>query len=407
MKLEKIFVAILASIQFSHIVDFVVLMPLGPILMREFNITPIQFGTLVSSYNFSAAITGLFFGLIADRYGRKTMLIITFIGFILGTFMCALATTFESLLVARIIAGAFGGTLTSVVYAMVTDLIPYNRRGKAVSTLMSSFSIASIVGVPLGLWIAEKFSWRETFYFIVLISTLSLVASVVVFPKLNDHIHKADIRGIFVRLYSILTEKAYAKSYLLIFLNVFAMFSIIPYLSPYAVKNMGILETDLKYMYLISGLVTVITARFIGKYTDHHNPFIVFSVIGFLSIVPIYLYTHSDAVSFMIYICISVLFMSLVSGRMIPIMTLISEVARPNERGTYMGLLNAIRSFASGMATLYAGLLIFEKDNQLVGFDTIGNSSIIITILIIPFCYHVYIMMKKIKDEREANGKSN
>lgn len=402
LKLERLFVVILASIQFSHIVDFVVLMPLGPMFMREFSIGPMQFGALVSSYNISAALTGFCYGLIADRFGRKSMLVVNFIGFILGTLMCSFANTYEFLITARIIAGAFGGTLTAVVYAMVTDLIPFQRRGKAMSAIMSSFSIASVLGVPLGLWIAETYNWRSTFIFIVLISIVSLILSIIVFPKLNEHIHKSSPIEVFKRLFTLLFKWDYLKSYGIIFANAFALFSIIPYLSPYAVKNIGILETDLKYMYLVGGFFTVISARITGKFTDHKNPLIVFSTVALISTIPMYLYTNSQELSLAVFITMSTFFMVFVSARAIPLMTLVSEIPNAKDRGTFMGLINSVRSLGSAVATLYAGVFITENANKLQNFEYVGYSSILVTIIMIPMLKHIYNLMMELKNERNS-----
>lgn len=402
LKQEKLFVIILASIQFSHIVDFVVLMPLGPILMREFSISPMQFGGLVSSYNISAAISGFLYGLIADRFGRKIILIFNFIGFIIGTLICSYADSYEFLLTARIIAGAFGGTLTAVVFAMVTDLIPFQRRGRAMSAIMSAFSVASVIGVPLGLLIAETYSWRSTFIFIVLISVISLTLSVMIFPKLNEHTHKSSPIEVLKRLFSLLFKWDYLKSYGVIFANAFALFSIIPYLSPFAVKNIGIQETDLKYMYFVAGIFTVITARIIGKLTDHKNPFIIFSVIALTSLIPIYLYTSSGPLSLTMFITISTFFMVFVSGHGIPLMTLVSEIPDNRDRGTFMGLINSVRALGSAMATLYAGFIITENANKLQNFEFVGYSSILITILLLPMLKHIYNLMLERKNERDS-----
>lgn len=402
LKLEKLFVLILASIQFSHIVDFVVLMPLGPMLMREFSIGPMQFGALVSSYNMSAAVTGFCYGLIADRYGRKKILLINFIGFILGTLMCSFADSYEFLLTARIIAGGFGGTLTAVVYAMVTDLIPFQRRGKAMSAVMSAFSIASVIGVPLGLWIAETYSWRSTFIFIVGISMISLSISLFVFPKLDEHVHQSSPLEVLKRLYSIVFRWDYLKSYGVIFANAIALFSIIPYLSPYAVKNIGILETDLKYMYLVGGFFTVITARIIGKFTDHKNPFSVFTIIALISIIPMYIYTNADSLDLITFITMSTFFMVFVSGRAIPLMTLVSETPDLKDRGTFMGLINSVRSLGSAIATFYAGIIITESTDKLENFQYVGYSSILISLLLIPMMKHLYNLMLERNNERNS-----
>ena len=185
---EKLYVFLLAAIQFAHIVDFVVMMPLGPVLMRVFGISPIEFASLVSSYSFSAAVAGVLYGVIADRFARKTLLQFCFVGFMGGTLLCALSTGFETLLVGRIVAGCFGGVLNGIVFAMVTDLIPFQRRGAAMGVVMSSFSIASVIGVPIGLALANRFGWEISFLFIVLTSFPIWIASFLVFPKLDSHI---------------------------------------------------------------------------------------------------------------------------------------------------------------------------------------------------------------------------
>lgn len=399
LRREKLYVFLLAAIQFTHIVDFVVLMPLGPMFMREFQITPIQFGTLVSSYNISAAITGILYGLFADRYGRKSILIFNFIGFILGTLMCSFASGYEQLVIARIIAGGFGGTLTAVVYAMVTDLIPFERRGRAMSAIASAFSVASVLGVPLGLLIAEHYSWRETFVFIVILSIIPLILSWMTFPKLSDHIEKTSPKETLIRLFKIITNWNYFKSYGIIFGNAFAIFSMIPYLSPYAVKNIGIHEHELKYMYLVGGFFTVISARLIGKITDNKNPFIVFMALAITSTIPIYLYTNATELQLGIFICMSTFFMTMVSGRRIPLITLVSEVPSNKDRGTFMGLINSIRSLGSALATLYAGFIITENADKLENFQFVGYSSIAISILLIPMLRHIYNLVKEKQNE--------
>jgi len=371
--------------------------------MRTLSITPLQFGTLVSSYNISAAVTGLFFGIIADKYDRKFMLQLNFIGFILGTIACGLSTDFETLVIARIIAGGFGGTLTAVVLAMVSDLIPFERRGNAMGTVMSSFSVASVLGVPIGLFIAEKFDWHYTFYFIAAFSFLVFLLSNLVFPKLADHIQPTRIKENLTRLWSLLIKPDYLKSYLLIFVNVFSIFVLIPYLAPFAVKNVGILETDLKYMYFVGGFFTVITAKVVGKYTDKFNPYKVMTFLLVLSFIPIYLYSTAEKLPLGIFLIISTFFMTMVSGRMIPLMTMVSEISATKDRGTFMGLLNSIRSLGSAIATIFAGVFIYENDvGTLSGFDQVGYFSIFLSFLIIFGCKHVYKILLKVQCERKS-----
>jgi multidrug resistance protein len=397
-------VFLLAAIQFSHIVDFVVLMPLGPVLMRTLNITPLQFGTLVSSYNISAAVTGILYGVVADKYDRKVILQINFVGFILGTIACGMAQSFETLVVARIIAGGFGGTLTSVVMAMVTDLIPFERRGKALGVVMSAFSIASILGVPIGLLIAETFDWHYTFYFIAFFSFLVLILSSLVFPKLDQHVKKSAIRENIQRLLKLLFKLDYLKCYFLTFVNVFSIFCIIPYLSPYAVKNIGILETDLKYMYFVGGVCTVIAANIIGKLTDRIGAFKVMMSLIIISFAPMYLYSHAGPMPFIQFLIIASLFMMVVSGRMIPLMTMISDIVDSEDRGTFMGLMNAIRSMGTALATVFAGFIMVENsDGTLSGFDHIGLFSIGLSFLTIFYFRHIYKILLRVQHERKSS----
>jgi multidrug resistance protein len=379
-------------------------MPLGPVLMRTLSITPLQFGTLVSSYNISAAVTGILYGVVADKYDRKLMLQINFVGFILGTVACGAAQDFETLVIARIIAGGFGGTLTSVVMAMVTDLIPFERRGKALSVVMSAFSVASILGVPIGLLIAESFDWHYTFYFIAIFSTLVLILSSYTFPRLDQHVKKSEIKENIKRLLGILFKIDYLKCYLLTFCNVFSIFCIIPYLSPYAVKNIGILETDLKYMYFVGGVCTVISAILIGRLTDKIGAFKVMMTLIILSFFPMYLYSHAGPMPFIQFLVIASLFMMVVSGRMIPLMTMISDIVDSEDRGTFMGLLNAIRSMGTALATVFAGFLIVENsDGSLSGFDHIGLFSIGFSFMIIFFFRHIYKLLLRVQRERKSS----
>ena len=406
IKKEKWYITLLAAIQFAHIVDFVVLMPLGPVLMRELNISPIQFATLVSSYNFSSTAFAILYSFFASRFDRKKILISCFIGFIIGTAMCGFAGNFEQLLFARILAGAFGGILNSIVMAIVADLIPYVRRGKAMSVIMSAFSIASIVGVPLGLAISDYYNWHGTFFFIAFFSVFILIASWISIPSLKDHIQTLSPRATLQMFTKILTKANYLKAYSFIYVINFSAFLVIPFISPYAVKNVGILESELKYLYLVGGLFTVISARVFGILTDKIGAVKLFSILTLGSTVPIYLYTHAPPMPLISFLAISVLFMSLISGRVIPAWTLISEVSSAQDRGTYMGLMNAIRSFGSATASLVAGLIVIEhSDGKILGFNQVGYLAIGLTILSIFIVVHIFHLVEgKLQNENTATN---
>lgn len=358
---ERTLVGLLAAIQFVHILDFVVIMPLGPTLMLDLNIGPREFGTLVSSYNFSAAVCAIGLSAIADRFNRKGLLLISIGGFFAALLGCYLAQSYTPLLIMRILAGGFGGVLNALVYTFVTDLVAYERRGRAMGVLATSFSIASVIGIPTGLVIADFFSWHATYLFSALITAFICVLSFFILPDIKPFKNtKSPLESINL-YFKTLIYPPYLKAHFFIFLVSMSMFVLIPFLSPYAVKNMGVATTDLKYMYFIGGLVTILTARLFGRLTDRYGASQMFMVLAFISILPVILYSNAGQVSFLSYIFLGTLFMTFVSGRMIPCMTMISAVPRPEDRGNFLSVMNAVRSTGTATATLISGMMITQS----------------------------------------------
>lgn len=402
IKQEKIYVSILAAIQIAHIVDFVILMPLGPVFMKDLGITPIEFAGLVSSYNFSATVSALLYSFIADHFDRKTFLILFFIGFIISTFLCGLANTYSLLLGARIFAGAFGGVLNSVIMALVSDLIPIVRRGKAMGVVLSSFSIASVIGVPLGLAICDWYGKSASFYFIAMFSTLILLGSLKLIPSVKIKRDQTDFKSNVLNFKRVLTNIHYIKSYLLIFFMNVSAFVIIPFLSPYAVKNIGILQSELKYLYLFGGIVTIATSRLFGVLTDKVGAYKLFAQLSLFSIIPIIMYTQAKPMSLFWFLLLSALFMSIISGRMIPAWTLVSSVSTNQDRGSFMGIMNSIRSLGSALASLIGGFIILElPDGKIEHFDMVGYVSVLVCFV------SIFIGFKIIKNLKEEDHSEN
>lgn len=397
MKLKKIaphpqheirYILILAAIQIVNVIDFVIMMPLGPTLMDGLSITPPQFSTLISSYSFSGAIIGFIFGMFADKYDRKNLLIITMIGFIVTTLGCGLSNSFTTLLTMRTLTGVFAGTLTTIVFALVSDLIPFERRGKAMGIIMSSFSVASVLGVPLGLAIADATNWQNSFHFIVLISIPILLLIILTFP--NVFIEKENETNMVKDLKVLFTKSKNTISFLLIFCVSGSMFLLIPFLSTYAVKNIEVDTTDLKWAYMVGGVFTIITSRIIGICTDKFGGFKVFFALVMFSTVPILWFTHSGPLSLSGFLALQTFFMTTVSGRLIPVMTLISEVPKPEERGLFMGMLNSVRALGRGIMTFLSGFVITTTaTGKLMGYGTAGIISISIALITILFAYTI------------------
>ena len=390
LKRERLYVIILAAIQIAHILDFVMIMPLGPRFMRVFHIGPTEFSSLVSAYTFSAGIVGFFGALYADHFDRKKFLIFNFVGFIVGTFMCAVSTNFASLLTARIVAGAFGGVLNACVLAMVADLIPFERRGTAMGVVMSAFSIASVLGVPTGLYIAQIFDWHAAFYFICLIGMIFLILSVIILPSIHVRKDPLSLRDNLKNFKVILAQKDYLQSFLLTSTLGFGIFMIVPFISPYMVGNVGLTEAQLPFIYLAGGTCTIITARFIGRACDRIGSFKVFRVVTLISIVPVLILTNLPPVPLFAALCCTSFFMMTGSGRFIPAMTIVSAVVKPKERGTFMSLENSARQLSSGLASQIAGLIIGAGTaGALTNYNIVGYVGITMTLIAIFVAFKI------------------
>lgn len=386
---ERFFVVILAAIQIAHILDFVIMMPLGPQFMRVFKINTTEFSSLVSAYTFSAGLVGFFGALYADHFDRKKFLLFNFTGFIIGTYMCAIAPNFAALLTARIVAGAFGGILNACVLSLVADLIPFERRGAAMGVVMSAFSIASVLGVPVGLYVAQTFDWHWAFYLICIIGVIFWILSFIILPSVHVRKEKLTLKENLRNFKGILIQKDYLQSFLLTSVLGFGVFMIVPFISPYMVKNVGLLESQLPLIYLVGGVCTIVSARLIGKACDRLGSYKVFRFTAIISIFPILLLTNLPPVPLVISLCATSLFMMTGSGRFIPAMTIVSAVVKPQERGTFMSLENAARQLSSGAASQMGGLII---GSGLAG--TLTNYNIVGFIGVLTSLVAIYIALR-------------
>lgn len=390
LRKEKFYVIILAAIQVVHILDFVIMMPLGPQFMRVFSITPIEFSTLVSAYTFSAGIVGFMGALYADHFDRKKFLLFNFTGFILGTFMCAISPNFITLLAARIIAGAFGGILNASVLSLVSDLIPFQRRGSAMGVVMSAFSISSVLGVPTGLYIANAYDWHAAFYFICVVGLVFWTASLLLLPSVKIQHPPRSFKENLKNFRSIVTQKDYLQAFTLTSTMGFGVFMIVPFISTYMVRNVGMQESQLPLIYLIGGICTIISARTIGKLCDRIGSFKVFRVVALISIVPILFLTNLPPVPLYLALTVSTLFTMFGSGRFIPAMTLVSAVVKPQERGTFMSLENASRQLSSGIASQGAGLIIGSTTaGALTHFNIVGLVCVVTSFIAIYIAFKI------------------
>jgi len=357
---ERSLLLLLAAIQFTTVLDFLIIMPLGPQYIRVFHITPGQFGLIVSAYAFSAGIFGVVAGFFLDRFDRKTALLWLFAGFAVGTFFCALAPTYELLIAARFVAGAFGGVVGALVMAIVGDVIPLARRGAAMGMVMSAFSVASICGVPVGLALASHLSWHAPFLALAAISVVILLAGVWVLPPLRDHLRGGAREETMARMRVILSEGGHQRAFLFTAVLTFTSFLVVPYISNYMVANAGLTEKQLPYIYLCGGLTTLFSMNLIGRWADRVGKRRAFVVMSASCAVQIVAVTNLPRVPVALAVTVSTVFMVCMSGRFVPGMALITATVEARYRGGFMSINSAVQQFASGLAAFLSGLIIGE-----------------------------------------------
>ena len=379
---ERALLLTLAGIQFSHILDFMVMMPLGPMLMTELGITTHEFGLLVASYSFSAAASGLFAATFVDRFERKRFMLVTFVLFGLATLACAIAPGYFTLLIARGLAGAFGGVLGALVQTFIGDTIPFARRAKASGTVAAAFSFSTVAGVPLSLWLASLFHWRAPFVFIVLLVGVFFVVALRVLPELRHHLSREKRAHPFTDLFEVMRDINHWHAMGLSAMIIFSGFTVIPYITVYAVNNIAISQHDIAYIYLAGGAATLFTARAIGHWADAAGKMKVYRIVATGAMLPILLVTQVQHASLMLWMVFTTLFFVLVSGRFIPAMAIITSAAQPRLRGTFMSLNATVQSLAMGLAATLSGFVITQDAaGKIVGYENVGYIAIAANLL--------------------------
>jgi predicted MFS family arabinose efflux permease len=387
---ERALLLTLASIQFSHILDFMIMMPLGPLLMRELGITTHEFGLLVASYSFSAAFSGLLAATFVDKFERKRLLLVMFLLFGLATLACGLAPSYATLIIARGLAGAFGGVLGALVQTIIGDTVPFARRAKASGTVSAAFSISTVAGVPLSLWLASHFQWRAPFIFIVILVAIFMLVAIRVLPELRHHMSSEKQAHPFSALFAVMRDANHWRAMGLSALIIFSGFSVIPYITVYAVNNIAISQHDIAYIYLVGGAATLFTARLIGHWADASGKVKVYRLIAFVAMIPLIAVTHIQSASLGVWLVCTTLFFVLVSGRFIPAMAIITSAAQPKLRGTFMSLHATIQSLAMGLAATLSGFIITQDaTGALVGYQNVGYVAIVANIIAIWFVSRV------------------
>jgi predicted MFS family arabinose efflux permease len=392
---ERLLLLVLAGIQFTHILDFMIMMPLGPQLLRVLHLNTHEFGLLLSSYTFTAAASGLIAATYVDRFDRRKLMLTLYALFIVATLCCGLAPNFTALLVARALAGAFGGILSGMTQTMIADVVPYERRGQAMGTLMAAFSLSTVAGVPLGLFLAGHIpllGWRAPFFFIVLLSLVFLFIGYRLLPSLTAHLGRKKEGNVFQQIYAVAKEPNHLKAFFFVSLLMMTGFSVIPYIALYYTANVGMSESFITLVYLAGGAATFFTSRLIGKLADRHGKLRTFRWVALASFAPLLVTTHLVPLPWWLVLINSTVFFILVPGRMIPGMAMVTAAAAPQVRGTFMSLGSSVQMFSSGLASLVSGLIITRNAaGQVEHYNLVGYIAVACGLLSLWVAQHLKV----------------
>ncbi len=382
-KKEKILLFLLACINFTHIMDFMIMMPLGNYLMPLFNINPQQFSLIVSAYTFSAGIIGFSAAFFVDRFDRKKVLLLGYSGFIIGTFACAFAPNYEFLVIARIVAGGFGGLINGQVLSIVADSFSFERRGRAMGVLMAAFSFASAIGVPTGLFLAKFFGWHISFVLIGSIGLLIIPFVYIYIPDMISHIQERINRPKPIQvILNIVKDRNQRKALLFTCVLMIGHFSIIPFIAPYMKFNVGFTDDQVTLIYLVGGIVTMITAPFIGIMADKKGKLKTFTLFSLLATIPVFLITNMPVIPYYIVLVVNAFFFIFIGGRMIPAQAIITSVVPPQQRGGFMSINSSLQQIAVGASAMLAGFIIQKTPSgELLNYHYVGYIGIVLTII--------------------------
>jgi predicted MFS family arabinose efflux permease len=370
---QKVVVGMLAFLQFAVILDFMLMSPLGALIMPSLAITPAQFGSVVSAYAFAAGVSGLLTAGFADRFDRKKLLLFFYTGFIAGTLWCGLAQTFQSLLLARIVTGLFGGVIGSVVLAIATDLFPPQMRGRVMGFVQTAFAASQVLGIPFGIYLSNHWNWHVPF---LVLAALGLLGGLLIAWRMRpvtEHLKLPQEHGAFDHLLHTVSEPRYLLAFVSVLFLATGGFMLMPFSSAFTVNNLGISLHDLPVIYLVTGIATIFIGPLVGKAADAFGKLRVFFFGTAVMIVMVLIYTHLTVSTLPVVTLINVVLFVGIFSRMIPFQALMSQVPVQTQRGSFNSINASISQLAGGLASLVAGHIVQQGvDGRIHHYEVAG-----------------------------------
>ncbi|WP_317896651.1 MFS transporter [Aurantibacillus circumpalustris] len=390
-------IVIMALLQFTVVLDFMILAPLGDMLMKNLGMTTKQFGTVVSAYAISAGISGILAAGFADKFDRKKLLLFFYVGFTVGTLFCGLANSYQTLFYARMITGIFGGVIAAISMAIITDLFTLNQRGRVMGFVQMSFAASQILGLPIGLELATRWGWHSTFFMIVGLAVIMGITLVLKLKPITEHLKTKSKKNAIQHLWNTIQKRDYRIGFLATAMLSLGGFMIMPFTSAFLVNNVGILQGDLSIIYLFTGLASIIIMPIVGKLSDRIDKFRLFTIGTLVACCMVLVYTNLSVTPIWVVIVINmVLFMGIMS-RIVPATALNSAIPEMYDRGAFMSINSSLQQMSGGVAAIIAGLIVYQptKTSPIENFDVIGYIMAFTFILCIYLMYRVSKMIKK------------
>jgi MFS transporter, DHA1 family, inner membrane transport protein len=392
-KSEKRLLFLLAAINFTHILDFMIIMPLGNYLMPYFHINTQQFSMIVSAYSYAAFTTGIIAAFVIDNFDRKKSLLFGYSGFIIGTFLCGIAPDYKFLIGARVLAGLFGGLIGAQVMSIVADSFAYEKRGRAMGYLMAAFSVASVIGIPLSLYIANIISWHAPFIMVAGIGFMLIPFTLRFIPSMKGHIVANAERKPWDAFQVIFSRKQTLIALCLSGLIMLGHFVIVPFINPYMEFNVGFTKNQIPLTYVIGGSVTLFSAPFFGKLSDKRGKQKIFTLCSLLTLPFVFFITNMPAIPFYFVLIATAAWFMVSNGRTVSSQAMISNVIEPQYRGSFMSLNSSFQQLFIGSAAFFSGLIVTNDPvtKKIYHYHWIGY----ISIAVLSFCIWLGYRLKK------------
>lgn len=366
-------VAILTLLQFTIVLDFMVLSPLGAQLMMELDIVPQQFGWVVSAYAFSAGVSGLLAAGFADKFDRKKLLLFFYSGFIIGTLFCGIAPDYHTLLIARIVTGLFGGVMSSISFAIITDIFALHMRGRVMGFVQMAFAASQVMGIPIGLYLANLWGWHSPFLMIVALSLVVGAAIVFYMKPIDGHLKIQEKKNPLHHLAGTLSNPYYLKGFGAIVLLATGGFMLMPFASAFTVYNLGISLDKLPLIYMATGVCSMIAGPIIGKLSDQVGKYRVFFFGTVLTMLIVAWYCNLGLTPLWLVIIFNIIMFAGVTARIISASALMTAVPDAADRGAFMSIQSSVQQISGGIASAAAGMIVVQHANGVLrNYDVLG-----------------------------------